>query len=384
MIGLTQVDYEDISIYELEDGMILRDDIINKYGSVLIPAESVVEDLDRMQNMLEQHGIRTVKIKRKPQELVEAESFYNNTIKKNNLAKEVENRIKQMKQREMIANAREELHKTQKSIQGDFEKILRGEAVHQEAIKENIHKTLEIFKSNMNVFQLLEQLKDLDDVTYAHSQNVTIISYALGKWLELNHEQLQQLTLGAMLTDIGKVQVPQELLNKKGSLTNDELLECQKHVIYSHELIKNYEFINDNVKQGVLFHHERIDGSGYPMGLKGDKIPLMARIIAIADVYNALTSDRPYRAKLSPFEAIRILETEFKGKLDSKILYVFLNRIGNCFIGQRVKLSNEETAEIVFISKQNIYRPIVKLEKTDEIVNLIEPAYGNIEILDFI
>lgn len=381
MTGTIGSNFIEVFIDQLQEGMIFKDDIINVYGSVLIPKDTIVEDIDRVQHLLEQHKIRQVKIKVKAKETLEAEEFYHHTIRAKDTPKQIESHIQQQN---MIAEVREELQAAQKKLQRDFDKIIKGEAIGRDAIKENIQKTLEIFNANMNVFQLIEKLKELDDITYAHSQNVTIISYALGKWMGLSQGQLQQLALGAMLIDIGKMKLPKALLNKRDRLTHDEKLECQKHAIYSHELIKSYDFIDENVKKIVLLHHERVDGSGYPMGLRGEKIPLMARIVAVADVYNALSSDRPYRSKLSPFEAIRVLETEYRDKLDSKILYVFLNRIGNCFIGQRVKLNDGRIGEIVFITRQNVYRPIIKLEGSNKILDLNNQQNAPLEIVDFI
>ncbi|GAB6086090.1 HD-GYP domain-containing protein [Alkaliphilus crotonatoxidans] len=375
MAGTAQSNYKEVYTSSLQPGMAFKEDIINAYGNVLIPAGTVIEDLDRVQHLLEQHHILQVKIKDK-----EVHHF---SSKSKNTAIETKGKAEKIQHQNMVTEARAELQTVQKKLQGDFDKIVKGEAINQSAIKDSIQKTLKVFNTNMNVFQLIEKLKGLDDITYAHSQNVTIISYALGKWLELSQDQLQQLTLGAMLIDIGKMKLPQELLNKKETLTHDERLECQKHVIYSHELIKSYEFIDEDVKKIVLFHHERVDGSGYPMGLKENKIPLLARIVAVADVYNALTSDRPYRSKLSPFEAIKVLETEYKGKLDPKILYIFLNRIGNCFIGQRVRLNDGRIGEIIFIFRQCVYRPMVKLED-GRILDLNTLENNSIEIVDFI
>lgn len=383
--------YLEISVSDLEEGMILQEDVVNDFGSVLIPANTVVEDPYRAQSLLSQHRIRRVRIKRTPQEdNIQVVSTGHRPVdvpqeqSKPPLKLEKQASPHRAKQQRLVEGLRQELKNTQEKLAKDFERIIKGENLEQEAIKQNIEKTLEVFKSDINVFQLIEKMRDLDDITYAHSQNVTIISYALGKWLELSAEQLQQLTLGAMLMDIGKMQIPPEILNKQEKLTHDELLECQKHAIYSHELIKSYDFINEGVKQIVLFHHERMDGSGYPMGLKGEKIPFLARIVAVADIYNALTSDRPYRKKLSPFEAIKILEIDYKDKLDTKILYVFLNRIGNCFLGQHVKLSNGQTGEIIFLPKQNIYRPLIKLDDNEQVIDLNAPENTFLDIVEFI
>ncbi len=384
MTGLLKREYKEVAVGKLLKGMEIFDDVINKFGNVLIPANTEVVDLDKIKNILQQHNIMFVKVKVVEEAVEETEIIDFSEIEESGDFSKVEKHLNEIRREEEIASFRQEFIVNQKSIRKDFDVILKGNGVTKDQIKNNIDKTLQSFKGSINVFQLLEKMKDLDDVTYAHSQNVMVISHSIGKWLGLKEDVLQSLVICAMLIDIGKMKIPSNILNKAQKINNDELLECQKHAIYSHDMIKKYDFISEDIKQAVLLHHERMDGTGYPMGLKGDKIPLMAKIIAIADVYNALTSHRPYRSKKSPFEAIKILETEYVNKLDSKILYVFLNRIGNCFIGQNVKLNDERIAEIVYVAKQNIYRPVVKLEETGDLLDLCSPKNSSIQIVDFV
>lgn len=378
-------EYREIAVDSLIEGMEIYDDVINRFGNVLVPAKTKVVDLIKIKNLLEQHDVRYIKVNVSEEEDQEdLDTIDLDEIEKKDDFSKIEEKLNEIKYKEKIKSFREDFRGNQVKLQKDFEGILKGEVIGKDKIKDNIDKTLAAFQGNINAFQLLEQMRDLDDTTYAHSQNVTVISYNIGKWLDLNEGKLQSLVTAALLADLGKMKVPKELLNKAGKLTYDETLECQKHVIESHELIKNYSFVTEDVKQAVLLHHERMDGSGYPLGLKGNKIPLLARIIAIADVYNALTSNRSYRKKMSPFEAIKTLETEYLDKLDSKILYIFLNRIGNCFIGQKVKLSDGQLAEIVYVAKQNIYKPVVKLQTSGELLDLGLPQNAGIYIIDFV
>ena len=246
-----------------------------------------------------------------------------------------------------------------------------------------INDILEIFEENANIFRIMQNIKHLDDITYSHCYNVGLISYTIGRWMGLGKEDLEELVLSGMLTDIGKTRIDEKLLNKKGILTDDEFTDLKRHSTLSHEIIKDYDFISERVKKAVLLHHERIDGSGYPLGLKGDDIPLFARIIAIADVYNALVSDRPYRDKKTPFEAIKILETEYMDKLDINILYLFLRRIASNYIGQRILINNDERGEIVFIPKHNIHRPVIKFQDSGQVVDLGDSKYMHLDIVEF-
>ncbi|MBM7614753.1 HD-GYP domain-containing protein [Alkaliphilus hydrothermalis] len=382
MDDILKREYKEIAIDALVQGMRLYDDVINQFGNVLIPAKTEIANVEKIKNLLEHHNIARVKVVVKEDEVVEELDY--DKMEENGDYTKIEEKLIELKIQEEIASFRQRFKDTQDSVQKGFEMILKGGSVSKDEIKSNINKTLESFQGSINVFQLLEKMKDLDDITYAHSQNVMVISHSIGKWLDLKDELIQSLVLSAMLIDVGKMKVSSDILNKKQRLTDDELLECHNHTVYSYEMIKSYDFINNDIKQAVLLHHERIDGSGYPLRLKGDKIPLLAKIVAIADVYNALTSQRPYRNKKSPFEAIKILETEYRDKLDLKIMYVFLNRIGNCFIGQKIKLNDGRIAEIVYVAKQNIYRPVVKLQGEGELIDLNIPQNAQIEIVDFI
>lgn len=375
-------DYKQVEIDELKNGMVLKSEVVNKYGNVLLPEGMVLQEVEKVKQLLDLHNIRSVRIK--VEDIIQ-KSFIEEQLEGFLKPEEYLNteELEELQLNLEVESFKTDLKEVKEELQENFNKILKGEAIEKSEFEENIKKTLEVFKGSLNVFQLLEKMKNYDDLTYAHSQNVALISYAIGKWLDLSQQQLSDLTLSALLLDIGKMQVPVELLNKKEKLTNDEYLECQKHAIYGHQLIKNYSFVTEEVKQTVLLHHERIDGSGYPMGLKGDKIPLLARVLAIADVYSALTSERPYRQKQTPFKAIKTLELEYSNKLDSKILYIFLQRIGNCFVGQSVELSNGSIGKIIFIPKQNIYRPIVKIKNSDTIIDLSQPANHSLEIIDF-
>jgi len=140
-----------------------------------------------------------------------------------------------------------------------------------------------------------------------HSRNVAEISYFLAKKYGLKRKRLKDLKVAAFLHDIGKISIPVEILNKNGALNKDEFGEIKKHVIFSAEIIENFESLK-HLKEIILYHHEKMDGSGYPVGLSGDQIPIESRIISVADVFEALVGQRPYRAPIERDEAIRIMD----------------------------------------------------------------------------
>lgn len=365
--------YRQVFVRDVESGMVLGKDVLSKNGEILLAKGIEITSAVTIRRLLNQHGVALITVeKEKTLPAIEEITYERQVI----------DPLEGIEDQEVI-RVINEITENREVIKESFDKFVRGEKVEKKDIEKRIEDTLEVFKKSANIFQIMQNVKYLDDITYSHCHNVSLISYTIGRWLDLKENDLRDLALAGMLIDIGKVQIDQKLLNKKGQLTEDELWDLRNHSILSHEIIKDYDFISERVKRAVLLHHERMDGSGYPLGIKGDEIPLFARIIAVADVYNALTSDRPYRDKKTPFAAIKILETEYMGKLDTSILYLFLRRIASNYIGQRILLNNEQRGEIIFIPQHNIYRPIIKIQDSQEVIDLSEKQNMHLDIVEF-
>ena len=279
--------YRQIFVRDLEDGMIIAKDILNSKGEILLAKDFEVTTAATIKRLLSQYGIVFVGILEE-----ETESHKQESIGDRRETGVVSDDIDNMRLIKVI----DEFSNKKEGIKESFNKFVKGEKIEEQEIKEKINETLKVFEENTNVFQIMQNVKHLDDITYSHCYNVALISHTIGRWLELNEEDLNELALSGMLMDIGKIQIDEELLNKKGILTDSEFADLKEHSVLGYEIIKDYDFISERVKKAVLLHHERIDGSGYPFGLKRDGIPLFARIIAIADVYNALVSDKIGRA----------------------------------------------------------------------------------------
>lgn len=156
--------------------------------------------------------------------------------------------------------------------------------------------TSELFRSKktaIELFDFLYSVRGVNDSVYAHSLNVAMISRMIGRWLHMDSHDLDVLMLAGLLHDIGKLLIPEEILNKPGKLTDEEFQEIKKHPRYGYDILKNQN-IDSRIKKAALMHHERCDGSGYPSGLTEDTIDSFAQIIAIADVYDAMTAARSY------------------------------------------------------------------------------------------
>lgn len=167
-----------------------------------------------------------------------------------------------------------------------------------------------------------------------------------------------------VLHDIGKGKIPQEILNKPGTLSDEEYAEIKKHPVYGCRILETMPEISKDVSLAVLMHHEREDGSGYPVGMKGESIHQFAKIIAVADIYDAMTSNRVYREKGSPFDVFELMESKTFGVFDPVVVNAFLNNIAAYYIGDFVRLSNGMIGEVVYINPRHISQPIVRVNNT--------------------
>ena len=230
------------------------------------------------------------------------------------------------------------------------------------------------------VFDMINQMHSLNDSVYAHCINVALIARMIGRWLHLEQHDLDTLTCCGLLHDLGKIKIPEDILNKPGKLTNDEFAIVKAHPKFGYELLRNQN-IDSRIKQSVLMHHERCDGSGYPNGLEEDLLSDFAMIIAIADVYDAMTAARAYRVPLSPFEVIANFEKEGFHKYHTKYLYVFLHRIATTYQNNRVMLSDGRACQIVMINQNYLSRPMVQFDDGEHLDLAMEPELQITRIL---
>lgn len=254
------------------------------------------------------------------------------------------------------------------ALEETFDTIIFGDGnISEETLIKNA-ESLFASKTSIQMFDLLHCMKSIDDSVYAHSINVALISRAIGKWLKLSREQLNELTIAGLLHDIGKAEIPSEILNKTGKLTDEEFELIKSHALRGSKLLKKAGF-NSDIQFAALQHHERSDGSGYPRGLEADEISDFASIIAIADVYDAMTSARSYRTPKCAFQVIAAFEEDGLKKYNTKYILTFLERIANAYQNSMVILSDGRSGKIVYINKNRLSRPIVQVDN-DEMVDL--------------
>lgn len=235
----------------------------------------------------------------------------------------------------------------------------------------------QILNSEHTLFNLVD-LKLFDDYTFYHSVNTAVVSVTIGAAMKMNRKRLFKLGLSGILHDIGKTFIPEETLNKNGKLNAEEWEQMKEHPYLGYRHLKdNYPSIPPTSLAGILHHHERWNGEGYPNGKIGEEIFEFGRIIAVADVYDALTSDRPYRKALYPHDAIEYIMGSADEYFDLAVVKKFTENIAPYPLGTIVKLSNKKTGIVIENNVGFGLRPVVKIIK-DEEENVIQEKKRNI------
>lgn len=204
----------------------------------------------------------------------------------------------------------------------------------------------------------IETLKVSDEYTFKHCVDVATMSMVIGRRYGLSDNQIHEIGIAGLLHDVGKSKIPNEVLNKAGKLTEEEFQIMRQHAALGYDILKEKGDIPEEIALGVLQHHEKINGMGYPQGLNGDEISLYAKIISVADIYDALVTERPYKKPMSKRDAVEMIMA-LTGELDITALKSFLESVILYPVGCEVKLSNGETAQVVENNEGYILRPKV-------------------------
>lgn len=251
--------------------------------------------------------------------------------------------------------------KSIKLLYSNMEKGSKSMSRNVQGLTQLVHEMIDAITSNRNLLINMFDLKVFDDYTYYHCVNVGVISLIMGTYLGMGRKELYNLALAAILHDIGKVFIPINILNKPGILTPVEMKTMQSHSQKGYEFIKNNADVPASVYVGVLQHHEKYDGSGYPLGFHKDEIGLFGRIISIADVYDALTSNRPYRKALVPSEAVEYIMGSGGSLFDPDMAKTFVSLVAPYPEGTLVRLSDHRTAIVIKNYNDCSLRPRIKV-----------------------
>lgn len=246
-------------------------------------------------------------------------------------------------------------------------------------IREAVSSMVESVIRNPNSSVWLTRLKNLDNYTYAHAVDVAAYLLVFGRHLGLPKEELRVLGLGGLMLDIGKSGLPLPLLHKRSRLSDGEFQAVRGHVALGVQMVRQMEGVPRRVIEMVQGHHERFDGSGYPVGVKGKEIPTFCRMAAIVDTFDAITSERPYAAPLSCHEALRRLYDWRDRQFHAGLVEQFIECLGIYPVGTIVELNTGEVAIVLAQNRFRHLRPRLVL-----ILDRDKQPYGTMDVLDLI
>lgn len=246
-----------------------------------------------------------------------------------------------------------------------FERALADGKIYEDDVKESFQPLVDNFKTERDVVSLLLMLNSQDDYTYQHSVQVGMLSYYIARWIGWNEEDTVRAGKAGFLHDVGKCKISDAILNKPQRLTDEEFNEVKNHSQYGYDILKTS--IDDaGISLAALQHHERMDGSGYPLGLKGDDIHPMARIVAVADVYSAMISSRVYKEKRDLLVVLKEMHEMSFNALDPDITHTFIRHMVPNFIGKRVELTDGQFGTIVLTNPSDYFRPLIRLDNDND------------------
>jgi HD-GYP domain-containing protein (c-di-GMP phosphodiesterase class II) len=255
-------------------------------------------------------------------------------------------------------------------------RVRGGQNIPVMEVRQSILPLLEYVQQQPHVLLSFRRIHHVDSYAYEHSIAVGLISYVIAKWMKVPEKEWMQIALAGTLMDVGKIKIDRKILQKPGKLTAEEFEEMKKHTVYGYHMIKASPGLSEGVALAALQHHEREDGSGYPLGLPGSKLHLYSKIVAVADVYHAMSSDRVYKKAASPYIVAEQLLMDSFGKLDPAIVQTFVNGITQFAVGTVVELSDGSFAKIVFTDRNHPTRPLV--ETNGKMINLAEARHLSI------
>ncbi len=310
--------------------------------------------------------------------------------------------VRRVEMKEEVERAAKICAKAKDAVVSMFNEVRMGKAISSEAANELVEEISSSVMRNPGALISLARLKTADDYTYMHSVAVCALMVALARQLGLDEAQSREAGMAGLLHDLGKAMMPMEVLNKPGKLTDEEFAIIRGHPEEGYRMLVEAGTATEVSKDVCLHHHEKVDGTGYPKKLKGDEISLYAKMGAVCDVYDAITSNRPYKAGWDPAESIRKMTEWSKGHFDERVFHAFVKSIGIYPTGSLVRMASGRLGVVVeqsetsllsprvrvfFSTKSKTYIPpelldLAKAGVNDKIAGREDPAVWNIKNLD--
>ncbi len=330
---------------KLKPGMVLHSDAYNYDDKLILPEGMVLNE--KAIDKLHQHGITSVVIDDSAGVVPAPEDTENSYAARLRATPEFK------KYKEDFEETVQVMSQTMSDV------VTKNAPLEADKLVDEAMSILHPPGGDINVFDMVHNMRQYDDITFAHSLNVGLICNVFAGWLGLSEAEIRLATECGIFHDVGKMTIPEEIIKKPGKLTDGEFAIVKTHPVEGYKILMKYD-VDDHVRQAALMHHEKCDGSGYPLGLKADSIDYYAKMVCIADVYEAMTANRKYRDGLCPFTVIEAFEDEGLQKYDTEMIMTFLRKIVDTYMMNRVGLSNGLEGDIIFINKQRLSRPLVK------------------------
>lgn len=345
-----------IFIFDAKEGDQLSEDVNTPDGKIFVKKDTIL-DYDIITNISNHH-------------ILEVRIYDNDDLEDNQSGIDSERNTENEKYFDKIRNSRQ-FKKFKKTYDENIidikdglnEVVTNNSPIDTDKLIEGTQQILSENNNSLQLFDMLHSMRQFDDLTYVHCVNVALISSIIGQWLKYSKEDIRILIICGLLHDIGKLMIPNEILTKPGRLTEDEYEIMKQHVNLGYEKLKNQN-IDMRIKEACLLHHEKCDGTGYPFGLKSESIPVSAKIIAVADVYDAMTAARVYRGALCPFEVIETMHCDAFTKFDPKYILPFLKNVASSYIHNDVRLSDGRTGKVILINDNALSQPVVQCGDT--------------------
>lgn len=347
-----------ITIDQLVPGMFVHQ-ILEQKGALTVKSQGKVTSTDVV-NTLKKRGVKTLAIDTdKSFKVSESSSSISSNSVENEPAEKILAPIKSVSLEKEL-NRATKLHQQGKDIQKLLLENVQKETPFDTSIpKAFSNKLVESVDRNPDALLCLTKIREKDDYLLEHSLNVAILLANFGKYLGMSEEEVQDLSYAGFLHDLGKIKIPDEILHKPGRLTESEMEVMKGHVKHGVDYLETMNIAAPLV-QAISEHHERLDGLGYPAGKQGDAISKAGRMLAIADMYDALTADRVYKPGMSSQKAFSILMSDASFRLDKALVQQFIMCLGVYPVGSLVLLSNERLA-MVLEQKDSPLTPLVKV-----------------------
>jgi HD-GYP domain-containing protein (c-di-GMP phosphodiesterase class II) len=356
-----------LNIKEVSSGMVLAKDM-SVSGKKLLKGIKIT---DEILQLFKENNVIWIPIKIKTlsdNELDMIEISTEGEISKDDFQKVLVKQPDYIKERSEIP---EELFEEIENISFELiDDVRSGERIRKEEVQETMKNIVDNVKFKENTRSvILEKTKRYDAYTFTHMVNVSLLSVLIGMQMGIDKEDLVALGQGGLLHDTGKTRISIEIINKRGKLDPEELKQMRNHPLYGRDILLESGIRDEKILAPVLQHHEKVDGSGYPSGLKEDSIHFFAKIAAVADIYDALTTVRSYKKAMIPYKAVSIILSMIK-HFDPKVIKAFVDLMGIYPVGTRMRLSNGEIATVIETNVTSPLRPVVIVESNLDIIDL--------------